>query len=321
MTNKYETYVIDGCLPSDPSIEMPLLERVATVQTPRLVDLRGDCSPVEDQGEIGSCVANSVVGALEYHQIRNGQPLRDLSRLFVYYNARRLGDRLGQEGTTTQRAMAAIMGWGACPASMWPYQTAMVDVRPTEGCYQAALNLRGVQFAQTHFDEGVREALAAGFPVCFGMAVPQHLMMITGGQTGAMPAPRDGNWEPGGGGHAMLLVGYDDDRHAWLVRNSWGTGYGDQGHVWIDYDVMRYYTQGRMDPFVVGAIEDHRAFRLSGASIKNVLDTILSKSPKLQVSDLKSLRQTFADDLENQMSKTRTNIRNRLRGPGAGGGY
>ena len=119
----------------------------------------------------------------------------------------------------------------------------------------------------------------------------------------------------------MLLVGYDDDRHAWLVRNSWGTGFGDQGHVWIDYDVMRHYTQGRMDPFVVGAIEEHRAFRLSGASIKNVLDTIVSKAPKLQVSDLKSLRQSFADDLENQMSKTRANIRNRLRGPGAGGGY
>ncbi len=321
MSENYDDYVTDGWLQSDTSVEMPKLERVASVQTPRLVDLRGDCSPVENQGRVGSCVANSVVGALEFHQIRNGQPLRDISRLFVYYNARRLGDRIGQSGTTTQRAVAGILGWGACSASMWPYQVPMVDVRPTDDCYSAALNMRGVQVAQTYFDQGVREALAAGLPVCFGMAVPPFLMKVTARETGEMRPPKDGVWEEAAGGHAMLLVGYDDDRHAWLVRNSWGTAYADSGHVWIDYDVMRHYTDNRDGPFVIGAIEDNRAFRLSGASIKGLLKTIVAKAPAARQDDLKSLRREFASELDDQMSKTRSSIRDRLRGPGAGGGY
>lgn len=321
MTDRFDSYVIDGCLPDDPSVEIPRMERVASVNTPRLVDLRGDCSPVEDQGQVGSCVANAVVGALEYHQIRNGAPMRDISRLFVYYNARRLGDRIGESGTRTQLAMAGIMGWGACPASMWPYQPTMVDVRPTEDCYKAATNFRGVQFAHAEFDSGVREALAAGFPVCFGMAVPPRLFAMAR-KTGEIRPPEDGVWEDtGSGGHAMLLVGYDDEANAWLVRNSWGTDWGQGGHVWIDYEVMRRYTDGRLRPMVVGAIDDHRAFRLSGASIKTVLDTILKKRPQSARGDLGDLRKDFASELDDHMSKTRSSIRDRLRGPGAGGGY
>lgn len=321
MSDRFDTYVIDGCLPDDESVALPKLERVAAVQTPRLVDLRGDCSPVEDQGKVGSCVANAVVGALEFHQIRKGDPLRDMSRLFVYYNARRLGDRIGQSGTRTQLALAGILGWGACPANMWPYQPTMVDVRPTEDCYKAATKFMGVQFAHAEFDAGVREALAAGFPVCFGMAVPPRAFAMAR-HTGEIRPPADGVWEDtGNGGHAMLLVGYDDERNAWLVRNSWGADWADNGHVWIDYEVMRRYTSGRLRPMVVGAIEDHRAFRLSGASIKQVLDTILKSAPATAGSDLAGLRRELASELDDQMSKTRSSIRDRLRGPGAGGGY
>lgn len=321
MSSKYDDYVIDGMLPDTEGVALPKLERVASVDTPRLVDLRGDCSPVEDQGRVGSCVANAVVGALEFHQIRKGDPLRDISRLFVYYNARRLEDRIGEAGTKTHVALAGLMGWGACSASMWPYQPTMVDVRPTDDCYKAAQKFIGVQFAHAEFDHGVREALAAGFPVCFGMAVSRKLFRPAA-ITGEIKPPEDGIWEEAPrGGHAMLLVGYDDQRNAWLVRNSWGTAWGDQGHVWIDYEVMRRYTNGRLRPMVVGAIEDHRAFRLSGASIKQVLDTILNRAPKATETDLAGLRRTIASELDEQISKTRSSIRDRLRGPGAGGGY
>ena len=115
MDNTYDSYVLDGCLPDDPSVEMPKMERVASVHTPSLVDLRGDCSPVEDQGKVGSCVANSVVGALEYHQLRNGLPMRDISRLFVYYNARRLGDA-NQRLLSLLKPILALSNWTTTPS-------------------------------------------------------------------------------------------------------------------------------------------------------------------------------------------------------------
>ncbi len=321
MTEDYSKYILDGSLPDDETIEMPRLERVASVDIPRLVDLRADCSPVENQGEVGSCVANAVVGAMEYLQIRKRHESRDLSRLFVYYNARRLGERIGQSGTRNRLAMAAVLGWGVCPASMWPYQTAMVDERPTRDCYEIATGLTGVQFAQTSYGVGAREALASGLPVVFGMQLPELAFRQTA-RTGELRPPEDGNWEQPSGGHAMLLVGYDDDRNAWLVRNSWGEEWGDGGHFWLDYEVMPYYTKDRTSGvFVVGDIENSRAFRLAGPSLNSMFETVMASAPQSVRAAMPQLRSEIAADLDDSLSNARKSIRDRLRGPGAGGGY
>lgn len=301
---------------------MPNLERVAGISTPSAVDLREYCSPVEDQGEVGSCVANAVVGAIEYHLIRTGAPYSDLSRLFVYYNARRLDETEGRDdGCTRTKAMASILGWGVCREAMWPYQPAMVFTRPTPACYQAADAIKGVQCAITTHGQGVREALTAGLPVAFGMKIPPNLMRYAG-EHKHMPAPADGNWEPAPTGHAMLLVGYDDAKNAWLVRNSWGTDWGDGGHFWIDYQVLEKYAGSSSEaPCVIGQIEDSRAFRMAGASLKDMVAGVMAGAPASVAAERASFRQDVATDLQDNLNKARKNIKDRLRGPGVGGGY
>jgi len=320
MTEDYSDYPIDGSLPDDDSIEMPRLERVASVDTPARVDLRSSCSPVENQGHVGSCVANAVVGAMEYQLIRKRYETRDLSRLFVYYNARRLTDRIGQAGTQNRMAMASILGWGVCPAKMWPYQVAMVDERPTRDCYSAAEGLKGIQFAQTYLGVGLREALACGLPVVFSMRIPTQTFAQTG-RSGELHVPKDRKWEEPGGGHSMLMVGYDDDRQAWLVRNSWGAQWGDGGHFWIGDAALKYYASTRQNSFyAVGDIEDSRAFRLAGPSLKDMVQTVMASASQAVRKDMAGLRGGIATDLDDSLSSSRKNIRERLRGPGAGGG-
>ena len=321
MTEDYSAYPINGSLPDDESIEMPRLERVASVDTPAQVDLRHGCSPVENQGHVGSCVANAVVGAMEYQLIRKRYETRDLSRLFVYYNARRLTERIGQSGTRNRMAMASVLGWGVCPAKMWPYQIAMVDERPTRDCYSAAEGLKGIQFAQTFQGAGVREALAFGLPVVFSMRLPK-LAFDQVRHTGALHAPKDGKWEAPSGGHSMLLVGYDDDRQAWLVRNSWGPQWGEGGHFWIDDAALKFYARDRQNCFyAVGDIEDSRAFRLAGASLKGMVDTVMASASQTVREDMLGLRGEISTELDDSLSSARKTIRDRLRGPGAGGGY
>jgi len=321
MTNIIDGIVLGGWIPDEADADVPKLEKISEVRTPGFIDLRSKCSPVENQAQVGSCVANAIVGALEYHQIRNGSKMIDLSRLFVYYNARRLGDRIGQSGTTVQRAMAAILGWGVCPASMWPYQTAMVDERPTEDCYKAAGNFKGVQIAQTGWGAGGREALGNCLHVAFGMNISMEDFGHSkqGGKSGEIKPPTDGKWPEPSGGHAMLMVGDNDAKHAWLVRNSWGTAWGDEGHVWIDYDYMDYYTDygQRNAPYVVGQIQDVRAYQITGPSPQEVLSQALSGAP----AAVREMRQHLGLDLESSLSNARKGIRDRLRGPGAGGGY
>src|SRR5438105_2592268 len=55
---------------------------------PSSVDLRSLCSPIENQGQLGSCTANALAGALEFLERKDRVPFADLSRLFIYYNER-----------------------------------------------------------------------------------------------------------------------------------------------------------------------------------------------------------------------------------------
>ncbi|MEO1028560.1 MAG: C1 family peptidase [Pseudomonadota bacterium] len=316
MTYPIDAYALDGYLRDQLGLQVPQLNQLEEVTLPRMVDLRANCSPVEDQGQIGSSVANAIVSAMEYHQIRDGSPMRDLSRLFVYYNARKLGDRLGQSGTSIGHAMASIMGWGVCTSAMWPYQSELVDQRPSEDCYQAADNMKGIKVAQVSWDDGCKQALANRMPVVFGMRVSRE-DFARAGATGEMRAPENGVWNPAMGGHAMLMVGYDDDKNAWLARNSWGPGWGHGGYVWIEYDFLYHYTSGEYEcdePFVIGQIQDQRSYQVAEQTMQAFVEGVMANTSPQARAEMNKLRKQFSNELESNLASARKSIRDRLRG-------
>ena len=320
MTQDYNDYKLGSCIRTGDDVLAPKLQVMASERIPSRIDLRGHCTPVEDQGKIGSCTANAVVGALEYHQVVAGHEIVDLSRLFVYYNARRLGDSEQQDtGATINHVMAATLAYGACPEHMWPYQNAMWKTRPTDDCYAAARQYGAVHFARTALGPDCKAAVASGLPVVFGISLPGQMLMVEGAQTGRIQKPI-GGWLEGGGGHAMLIVGYDDTRNAWLVRNSWGTSYGEQGHVWIDYEVMAHYAWPS-EYWTIGEIERRPNFKLTGVSQEEAVAATKASAPADISSYMALVKRGISKDLEENLLSTKKNIRDRLRGPDAGGGY
>jgi hypothetical protein len=322
MTNAQTRYRIDGYLRTDDDQPIATLEMTSKPSLSDWIDLRPLCSPVEDQGHVGSCTANAIVGALEYLQIASGGPSTDLSRLFVYYNARRFSDREGDDcGASMAHAMASLLAFGACPESVWPYDEARWSKKPPDGCYQSAVPFAGLHYASVAPNDERKYVLASGLPIIFGMGVPEHLLMNVGAQTGYMPAPADGNWEPASSGHAMLIVGYSDANNAWLVRNSWGTGFGEGGHVWIDYAVMDHYAIGAQDFWTVGPLDRNKFFRLAGPSSQSVQQHAVQHATPATRNFMDQVRKHLRHDLETHLDATRQGLRDRLRGPGVGGGY
>lgn len=202
-----------------------------------VLDLRPWCSPIEDQGRLGSCVGNGVVGALEFLQIRNGQPLKDLSRLFVYYNSRLMHqDQDKDEGTFIRIAMGTLSSLGTCSETKWPYDVNQVFIRPTWGSYREAYANKIDSYysiggsGQTRIDF-VKRALRAQHVVVFGMTVDQDYMDFRGSGLVAMPKQVRVN----SGGHCQVIVGYDENKKCWIVRNSWGTWWGNAGYALVPY--------------------------------------------------------------------------------------
>lgn len=213
----------------------------AAVQNPGVevngvLDLRHWCSPVEDQGQAGSCVGNGTVGALEFLQIRNGVPLTDLSRLFTYYNSRLMTqDQDKDQGTFIRLAFGTLSSLGTCSEAKWPYDLTKLFVRPSWGSYREAYankvdsyySIGG--FGQVRIDF-IKRALRAQHVVVFGMVVDRDYMDYAGGIV-AMPK----QVRVSAGGHCQVIVGYDDNKQCWIVRNSWGTGWGEGGYAFVPY--------------------------------------------------------------------------------------
>ncbi len=229
---------LNGCLFGPPSKrDFRTLFRDRAV--PDRVDLRQYCTAVENQGQIGSCTANAAVGALEYCYKRRDGRSPELSRMFVYYNARRMrGQIMMDTGAQIREAMASVMAFGACREELWPYNPALFAMEPTPEAYNDATGHEAVQYARVEGGRGAISALAEGLPVVFGTMIPQRCY-LEAATTGVIPVPTaQERSDPMQGGHSMLLVGYDMPAKMFLVRNSWGEEWGDRGYCQIPFDVM-----------------------------------------------------------------------------------
>jgi C1A family cysteine protease len=79
----------------------------------------------------------------------------------------------------------------------------------------------------------MKGCLASGYPFVFGFTVYSSFEGAKVAQSGIVPMP--GSAEKPIGGHAVLAVGYDDDTREFLVRNSWGPGWGIKGYFKMPY--------------------------------------------------------------------------------------
>ncbi|AET67679.1 cysteine protease [Desulfosporosinus orientis DSM 765] len=202
---------------------------------PSEIDLRSGCSPVVDQGELGSCTANAIGSGLrEYLEIKNMQTNVPLSRLFLYYHERLLEGTVDEDsGAEIRDGIKVLKKLGICSEALWPYEVSQFTVAPSAEAETEAgrFKIDSYQRLRTIYD--VQRCLAEGYPVVMGMSVYESFESDRVAQSGIVPSPRAG--EEVLGGHAMLIVGYKKMglRQCFIVRNSWGESWGDKGYCYI----------------------------------------------------------------------------------------
>ena len=203
-----------------------------------IVDLRSYCSPIENQGSLGSCTGQSIAGAIELLNKRNGKPT-DVSRLFIYYYERvLLGTVNYDSGAYIRDGIKATNKYGASLESLWPHDIRKFKNEPIVEAKNDALNRKVTRYERVEDFEGCIDALTNGYPVVIGFYVYDSFMSTNVARTGIMPYPNTKR-EKILGGHAVLLVGYDKRRKVFIVRNSWGTSWGDKGYFYMPFNVVK----------------------------------------------------------------------------------
>ncbi len=213
------------------------LIRPKVVALPASVDLRLKCPPIENQGDLGSCTANALVGALEFLELKDGKTLVDLSRLFVYYDERAVEHTVNSDsGAQIRDGIKTLSNQGVCPEKEWPYNIAKFTAKPTAKCYADAAQHKITSYHRILTLDDMRGCLAEGFPFVFGFTVYESFESQQVAQTGILNMPTQG--EKTVGGHAVVAVGYDDAQQRFVIRNSWGADWGQQGYFTMPYDYL-----------------------------------------------------------------------------------
>ena len=206
------------------------------LKLPPGADLRPQCPDVYDQGQLGSCTANAIAAALEFDQMKEKQAKVFMpSRLFIYYNERAMEGTVNEDsGAQIRDGIKSVASLGDCPEDLWPYDITKFAVKPPQQCYQEALKFEAVLYQRlSQISNQLKGCLASGYPFVFGFAVYESFESQQVAQTGhaPMPAPTEASI----GGHAVMAVGYDDSQNWFIVRNSWGVGWGMKGYFTLPY--------------------------------------------------------------------------------------
>ena len=227
--------------------------KAADVTVPAMVPKLPDLAPVKNQLDAGTCTANAGTDTMEYLE-HKGAADKLFSVLDLYANTRAIeGTPLAEDsGAQIRSVMKALATYGVCYDATWPYTNnpcLQLTMDPPASAKAEALLHKALFYYRCAGISGesnllaLKSSLAQGFPVEFGFSCPENFMSAECARTGILHYP--GPSESYEGGHAVLLCGYSDNMGidnvsgAFLVKNSWGVNWGQQGFFWMPY---KYFT-------------------------------------------------------------------------------
>jgi len=211
------------------------------LKLPDTVDLRSQCPPVYDQGQLGSCTANAIAGAVQFDRTKQAdKPDFIPSRLFIYYNERVIEHTVSEDsGAMIRDGIKSIAKLGVCSETPdWPYDISKFTQKPPKRAFTDAKKFKAVTYSRlvnTQLPQ-LQGCLASGYPFVFGFSVYESFESQEVARTGTVNMPEPG--EKLLGGHAVLAVGYDESAKRFLVRNSWGEGWGVNGYFTMPYEYL-----------------------------------------------------------------------------------
>ncbi|EPS95899.1 hypothetical protein FOMPIDRAFT_1032686 [Fomitopsis schrenkii] len=202
---------------------------------------------------MGSCTAHAVAGAFEFEVQKQGLPDFSPSRLFIWYNARAKSSVLHATkknvGSSIREAIKSLnfKEHGVCSESDWPYEVGKYNKKTRYFIDNAKAARKPPAIVEKHahlhtaakyraicapnLREKLIQCLDQGYPFVFGMHTYGLLSKVNKHGRGL-------HKKNGTQGHAVMAVGYIQEQEVFIIRNSWGAHWGQNGHFYMPYEYI-----------------------------------------------------------------------------------
>jgi len=239
-------YMLGADITNDPGVNLD--ESFDTQALATKIDLRKDMSPVRNQGNFGSCTSFATMGLQEYLLKKQGRYVQQAPAFNWYQSRRQTGSKGKDDGVPTEFAVKMLDAYGSVAESEMPYLAAsqqkdetlrlgFLTQQPSSALTDKGKKNRIVTGYKTVTTlSGVKKSLSDGMPVVLAMRVFSNMGNTP--KSGLLPMPTSKDTFQGG--HAVLAVGYDNEKRVIIVRNSWGTDWADGGYFYMPYEYLKY---------------------------------------------------------------------------------
>jgi C1A family cysteine protease len=209
--------------------------RIKSLKLPVSVDLTNGFLPAFDQGALGSCTGQALSALYWFRANKNRYRW---SRLFIYYTERLIEGTVNYDsGATIFDGIKALKKYGVCREKLWEHDISKFKLVPPDRCYRNALRHRVLAAYNVRQDlDTMKRRLAAGYTFVIGIAIYSEFDSDYAARTGIVTMPTKNSEFLGG--HAVIVVGYDNATQKFKFRNSWGTGWGNNGYGTLPYDYL-----------------------------------------------------------------------------------
>lgn len=229
---------------------------------PASASLEKYCPTAGDQGRYGTCVAFAtgyhlrtiLYAKMESEPDENGNVpyvnpnAKIFSPTFIYEQIKEQGDNNCQQGTNPVNAFELLKNTGVATISKQPYScgsTVSYDAKLEANDFRI-MDYQILYYPNEEDNDlkvnSVKKAISEGYPCMLGFIVAKSFYRPTGDVWREQSTDNGATGQHGR--HAMCVVGYDDNKYggAFRVLNSWGTGWGDRGYIWIPYNEFAKYS-------------------------------------------------------------------------------
>lgn len=217
----------------------------AASKLPEKADLSGLCGPVRDQGDAGFCHSFAGAALKNVQEHMEKRYAMNLSPLFLAKTVKEIDGKPNEEGSDLLSVCKALCSAGTVQEVNYPFDQYQPGTLRFPAYTGNGYPYKIKNYARCTEVEEMKQALALGKPVLLGFQCTKEIYDVDA-QDPFIPLP---DKLVSIGGHAVLVVGYDDtlthDGHTgfFRIQNSWGTDWGESGFGWISYDYLNYRTK------------------------------------------------------------------------------